>query len=100
MKKLYLSLLIILSILILIACGNKAKDEFKGTIKEINGSQAIVTVDEGENIRRSGDLVEVDLSKNKDTEFKLGDRVKVGYDGSVMEKYPLGIKTIYVELLD
>ncbi len=100
MKKILSLLLIVFLSLSLIACGKKAKAEFKGTIIEINDTSAIVQVDEGEEITSSGELVSVSLSVNKDVEFKVGDRVRVGYDGEVQEKHPLGIKTIYVELLE
>lgn len=73
--------------------------EFSGQIKEITGSMAIVSVDDGEEIRRSGDLVEVDLSKSETEEFTVGDRVMVVYTGQVEEKYPLGIETVEVILL-
>lgn len=101
MKKLLIILLILACSISLIACNkNKAEAEFKGTITEINGQIAIVEADEGEEIRGSGELVEVNLSKNEEVEFKIGDRVRVGYDGGVQEKYPLGINTIFVELLE
>ena len=101
MKKILILLLIILCSVSFIGCSkNKAEAEFKGIITEINGQYAIISADEGEEIRGSGELVEVDLSKNEEVEFKIGDRVKVGYDGAVQEKYPLGITTIYVELLE
>lgn len=100
-KRILILLLIILASISLIGCSkNKAEVEFKGIITEINGQSAIVSADEGEEIRSSGELVEVDLSKNEEVEFKIGDRVRVGYDGAVLEKYPLGITTIYVELLE
>lgn len=101
MKRVLIFLLIFTISISLMACSDiKAEAEFTGTITEINGNLAIVTADEGEEIRKSGDLVEVDLSKNEEVEFSVGDRVRIGYDGAVQEKYPLGIKTIFVELLE
>ncbi len=100
MKKPLILLLILLLSISLTACSNESEVEFIGTITEINGQIAIVSAEEVEDIRRSGDLVEVDLSKNKEVEFRVGDKVKVVYDGAIQEKYPLGINTVFVELLE
>lgn len=101
MKSIISILSILIFIMFLIACSNnKPEAEFKGTITEIIGESAIVSADEGEDIRSSGELVEVNLSKNKEVEFNVGDRVRVGYDGPVQEKYPLGINTVFLELLE
>ncbi|MFJ8236022.1 hypothetical protein ACIQ34_09785 [Ureibacillus sp. NPDC094379] len=32
--------------------------------------------------------------------FKIGDRIKVGYDGTIMESSPVQIITLSVELVD
>ncbi len=100
MKKILSILIIVFLSISLIACSKKAEAEFIGTITEINDNLAIVQVDEGEEITSSGELVAVSLSVNKDVEFNVGDRVEVGYDGLIQESYPLGINTIYVELLE
>lgn len=101
MKKIVILIVTLIISISLIGCSkDKAEAEFKGTITEIIGEFAIVAVDEGEDIRSSGDLVEVNLSKNQDVEFRVGDRVRVGYKGEIQEKYPLGINTIFVELLE
>ena len=81
-----------------ISIGKGAEDEFTGVISEINNETAIVLVDEGETIRNSGDLVDVNLSINKDVTFNVGDRVRVGYTGPIQEKYPLGIETVFILL--
>lgn len=98
-RKLLLVFTIILGIVIS-GCSKELDEEFIGTIKEINGLTAIVLVDEGEEIRSSGDLVEVSLSVSDNFEFEVGDRVRVVHKGPVQEKYPLGIETISVELID
>ncbi len=99
MKKKIILIIIIALSLILSSC-KKETYEFRGEIIELNNSNAIVLIDEGEEIRNSGDKVEVDLSVNTDVEFSIGDRIKVEYDGMVQEKYPLGITTISVELIN
>ena len=82
------------------ACTAESEAEFVGRIQEISGQNAIVLADEDQEIRRSGDLVEVNLAVNEEVEFQVGDRVKVIHEGMVQEKYPLGISTIRVELLE
>ncbi|MGM0395954.1 MAG: hypothetical protein ACQEP4_02745, partial [Bacillota bacterium] len=85
---------------IISGCSQEYEEEFVGTITEIDGLTAIVLADEGEDIRSSGDLVEVSLSVSDNFEFMVGDRVRVVHKGPVQEKYPLGIETISVELLE
>lgn len=102
MKKIWILFIFIISSILFVSCSNDNNEEiytFTGTIKEINEQSAIINIDEGEDIRRSGDLVSVSLSVNENVEFKVGDRVKVGYDGEVREIYPLSINTIFIELI-
>jgi len=40
------------------------------------------------------------LSVNNDEAFQVGDEIKVGYDGTIMESYPTQIYTLSVELVD
>lgn len=98
-RKILLVLVIVLGVMAA-GCSKDITAEFIGTITEINGLTAIVLADEGEDIRRSGDLVEVSLSVSDNFEFMVGDRVKVTHKGNIQEKYPLGIETISVELLE
>ncbi|MBU5467213.1 YobA family protein [Virgibacillus sp. MSJ-26] len=65
---------------------------FTGTIKEIYESTALVDGTMGE--------VLVALSVNNDETFHVGDRIKVGYNGAIMESDPAQIKTLSVELVD
>ncbi len=98
-NKLLMILTVILGIVVS-GCSQELEEEFVGTITEISGLTAIVLADEGEDIRRSGDLVEVSLSVSDNFEFMVGDRVKVTHKGPIQEKYPLGIETISVELIE
>lgn len=95
-------LLAIIALLISIGCSiNEEKTEtfyFTGVIKEINGNSALVSSKAFDN-NPEGDVY-VDLSINNEGFFVEGDKIKVGYDGNVMESYPLQINTLSVELID
>lgn len=64
---------------------------FTGTIKELYGSTAMVAIDDGQDIRRSGDQVLIRLNEEQQAVAKTGDRVRVAYDGLVQETAPLQI---------
>ncbi len=102
MKRLFIALLVI-SVTLLLACSSETSNEgevtFIGKIESIDGQTAIVKIEEGEKILKSGDKAGVDISVAGDIEFKIGDKIKVKHSGEVMEKYPLGINTISVELV-
>lgn len=70
---------------------------FKGVVVNAYGTGAIVKVEEGESIRRSGDLVSISA---KGENLQIGDYVQVTYDGDVMESYPLQVKTLEVKILN
>src|SRR5699024_2553737 len=65
---------------------------FTGTIKEIYEDTALVDGTRGK--------VLVALSVNNDETFHVGDKVRVGYNGTIMESNPAQIKTLSVELVD
>lgn len=69
---------------------------FTGTIKEINGNTALVYAELGGG---KGNVF-VSLSVNSDETFQVGDEIKVGYDGTIMESNPAQINTLSVELVD
>ena len=105
MRKKYNLLLMLFIVCLLVACNtedvNKADDGelpiayFTGTIEEIlTPSKAIVISDD------DGGHSFVNLSVNKDATFQVGDRVKVGFDGEIMESHPARIKTKSVELIE
>jgi hypothetical protein len=70
---------------------------FTGVISEINGSNAIVDVNEGEPIRSSGDKVSITIEEGA---FAVGDVVVVVHSPEVMESYPLQINMISIEKVD
>ena len=86
----------------MLACSSKTDNKgeaiFLGEIESIDRQMAIVKIEEGESILRSGDRVSVDLLVASDIEFAISDKIKVKHSGEVMEKYSLGINTISVEI--
>lgn len=103
MKKVGAILFTLVFSIFLVGCNlseeNQADASFTGTIAEINDDSALIDIEEGE-IRNSGNQVIVDLSIVEDEEFAVGDKVRVGYNGGVMESYPLQITTAFVEKVD
>ncbi|WP_432357008.1 DUF3221 domain-containing protein [Sporosarcina sp. UB5] len=69
---------------------------FTGKIEDINGNTALVYAELGGG---KGNVF-VDLSVNSDQTFSVGDEIKVGYDGTIMESNPAQINTLSVELVD
>ena len=112
MKKTVTFILILFLSCLLVACNSDDSKEqgeeksiasnvtFTGTIEEISAKKtALIVVEEGA-ILKSANKLYVDLSVNPTETFQVGDRVKVGYDGMVMESYPARIKTLSVERVE
>ena len=78
----------------------KSKAAYTGTILETDGISALILIDEGCPIRRSGDRVYASIKKYPPKTFSVGDRVEVGYDGVVFESYPLQAGADYVKKID
>lgn len=102
MKKLSLVMLSIVLSIFLMGCNlsdeNQTEATFTGTITDITEQSALVDIEEGE-ILNSGAQVMVDLSTVDET-FEVGDNIRVGYEGGVMESHPLQINTVFVEKLE
>ena len=57
-----------------------------------------VKPDENEEIRKSADLIMVQKLKiDTNVKFEIGERIKVTYDGNVLETYPAQINAINYE---
>jgi len=81
-------------------CKSEVKATFVGVIEEmVNDRKAVVYVTESENNAVRG-IVYVNLAKNPDETFKVGDKVKVGYNGTVQDTAPMAITTLTVELVE
>lgn len=75
-------------------------DEFEGIIEQIYDSgSALIKIDDSWEIQSSGDKVTIQLSKEQSTSAAIGDRVRVSYDGMVMETYPLQLGNYNAELI-
>lgn len=71
---------------------------FSGTVTEVYDNAILVSVNEGEDARRSSDLISVSLnvkSKDSSTHFTNGDKVTVYYNGEIAESYPAQVNTVY-----
>lgn len=81
-------------------CKSEVKATFVGVIDEmVNDRKAVVNVTESENNTVYG-IVYVNLAKNPDETFKVGDKVKVGYNGKVQGTAPMAVTTLTVELVE
>ncbi|MBK3493751.1 hypothetical protein JFL43_02525 [Viridibacillus sp. YIM B01967] len=85
--------------LLFILSESEVKATFTGVIEEINEQGAVVYVTEDEDNAVSG-IIAVYLAKNPDETFQVGDKVKVGYDGTIRDTAPIGITTLTVELVE
>ncbi|WP_367568793.1 M56 family metallopeptidase [Lacrimispora sp.] len=71
---------------------------FAGTVIEVHDNTILVRVNEGEDARRSSDLISVSLNvklKDSVTHFTVGDKVIVYYNGEIAESYPAQVNTVY-----
>lgn len=79
----------------LAACGREAESTFVGEIVAIQDKAAMIAVEAGQPMEKSGDRVAVQLPEGES--WKPGDRVEVGYSGDIMESDPLQVKVSYVK---
>lgn len=74
-------------------------EEFEGAIEEVYPEGAVIKIDDGWAIRSSGDRVTIRLSEEQWKTAEIGGRVRVTYDGMVMETYPLQLGRHQVKVL-
>ena len=75
---------------------------FKGVVTEVYDKGILVSVNEDEDEFKSSDKINVSLDvklKDSMTNFEVGDKVRVFYDGTILESYPAQIHTVYAVLL-
>lgn len=97
MKKLIAFVLALVCVLGLVGCGNRSMNyiienepSITGIVKEANENSILIENETGE--------YWVSLNaENKDsmTDFSIGDKVVVYYDGNIAESYPMQIHTVY-----
>ncbi|HWJ79128.1 DUF3221 domain-containing protein [Ureibacillus composti] len=100
MKRFKLILLMILTSILFIAGCGQGDSTLKGEITEIYEQSARVSVIENNDDFSVGTIVSVDLSVNTDTLFGIGDKVIVGYEGTIRESSPPSISTKSVKLIE
>lgn len=73
---------------------------FCGEIKKVEQNLFFIEPDENEEIRKSADLIMVGkLKLDTNVKFEVGEKIRVIYDGYVMETYPAQINAITYESL-
>lgn len=109
-KKLVWIVLLIIGVIISFAVirfiinNNIAQVSFNAVVIENNGNSILVNPEEGSSELNSSDKivvrVPVDNATLKDlSEFTEGSKVKITYDGMIMESYPAQINAYNVELI-
>lgn len=74
------------------------KPNFRGTVREVRDNSIVVLIDENEDEFKSSDKIVVSLDvklKDSMTDFDIGDKVAVYYDGTILETYPAQVKEVY-----
>lgn len=91
-------------ILSVVGCKNKnadnsdGQDYFNGIVTEMNENSFLVKPVEGEAILNSADLISVPMKLDSNEslpDIKVGDEVRIAYDGKVAESYPAQLITVY-----
>jgi len=75
--------------------------QFVGTIIEVHNNSIIVEPEKGSNERKSSDKISMKITRptNGTNDFYVvGNRVKITYNGTIMESYPAQIDAIKIEL--
>lgn len=110
-KLIFRIILLILSVIIITAVvrlvinkENIEKVSFNAVVIENNGTSLLVNPEEGSPELNSSDKIVVRVPENnavlKDlSEFAEGSRVKITYDGMIMESYPAQINAYSVEFV-
>ena len=88
---------------LLFACGSEnmekdVKATFVGTIQEITGDSAIINAAEEDG--KTLGQISIDLAVNPNETFQIGDKVRIGYDGMIMESAPAQVNTLTVEKVE
>lgn len=71
---------------------------FYGKVIEAHQKYILVEPNEGEEIRKSADKIEISLGENNDEIYKVGTNVKITYTGYIMETYPAKVEATNIEI--
>lgn len=77
----------------------KVKATFVGTVESLSTSTALINVEESDEYNLSGS-VSITFPKNNKETFSVGDKIKVGYNGEVLEISPKQITVITIEKIE
>lgn len=75
---------------------------FIGVVEETEGDSMLVRVDKDFDEASSSDLISVSLDvelKDSMTDFNVGDKVRIYYDGNIAESYPAQVNKVYAIIL-
>jgi len=78
------------------------KPNFTAVVTEVYDKEILVTVDKDQAEYNSSDKIVVSINaelKDSRTSFKVGDKVRIFYDGNILESYPAQIRKVYAILL-
>ena len=76
---------------------------FAGVVVDVYDNSILVSVNEGEEARKSSDLIDVSLNvelKDGVSEYMSGDEVIVYYNGTILENYPARLEKVYAILIE
>lgn len=103
---LILALAVILAAKLIIGDDIEGKQAvFTATVLENSGTSIMVKPDEGEDELKSSDKIVVRVPKDSAvledlSQFTVGSKVKITYDGAIMESYPAQINASKIELVE
>jgi len=75
---------------------------FAGVVVDVYDNSILVKANEGEEVQKSSDLIDVSLNielKDSMKEFISGDEVIVYYNGTILESYPAQLEKVYAIVL-
>ncbi len=107
MKKIVISILVVLIVLLGIIFFTdytkieEEKYEFVATIIGVYDSSILVEPEEGSNERKSSDKISMGITRptnGSDDFYVVGNKVKITYNGMIMESYPAQIIATKIEL--
>lgn len=76
----------------------KNENYFYGKIIEATNKYIIVEPNKEEKVRESSDKISIGLEENSDVVYMIGTNVKITYDGTIMESYPVQVNGAKIEV--